>query len=98
MYIAEYSMLHVVNGVDGQIPSTPPIFEQTVAVLAGQTTSVAFKSATKFVRLHVDVPTLVQFATGAFVQATGASFRMAANATEYFGVNAGDGLGTLLTT
>lgn len=57
---------------------------QQVAITAGTVQSAAFSDATRFVRVHADAPARIAF--GANPVASPTSMRIAAGATEYFGV------------
>jgi hypothetical protein len=85
LYITEY------QDIDGtrQVPREPPIKEQTVAITAGSLPSAAFDFRTTMIRLSSDAicSVLVTPAGAASVTpATATSGRMAANQTEYRGV------------
>lgn len=62
---------------------------QELAVGAGSVQSVALSAATRFVRLHTDVPCRVEFGPNP-TAVVGSSPRMAGNTTEYYGVTAGN--------
>ena len=68
----------------------PPLAEQAVAVGAGSVQSAALNAATDLVRVHCDVNCQVSF--GANPTAAVGSMRLAAGASEYFGVAAGSAL------
>lgn len=57
---------------------------QQVAITAGTLQSAAFAESTRFVRVHADAPARIAF--GANPTAAPTSMRIAAGATEYFGV------------
>jgi len=86
LYISEYSGLGSGGGY-AQLAQAPAVAEQTLAIAGASAASAAFNASTKFVRLHTDA--ICSIAFGAAPVATAAKMRMAANATEYFGVVAG---------
>lgn len=79
-----------------QTGSEPARITQQVGVTGVSAQSAAFDSATKFVRIHVDVPTRIKFGTNPTATATDP--RMAAGATEFFGVLPGQKIAVILTT
>jgi hypothetical protein len=79
-----------------QAGQEPAITHQQVAVAGSTAQSSAFGSETQFVRLHSDVPCRVEFGVNPVAAAT--SKRLAANATEYFGVVPGQKVAVILTT
>jgi hypothetical protein len=87
LYVAEFSSFAVDPNTGEAIAKVPPLAEYTVA-MAG--TSQAFGAATKFVRLNNDVTAPVQVEFGPAPTIVAGSMRLAANQTEYFGVNSGD--------
>lgn len=68
-------------------PMTPPVVSQTVAIAGASAASAAFNAQTKFVRLFTDTACGIEF--GAAPTAVATSGRMAANTTEYWGVQQG---------
>lgn len=94
-FISEYNtMAHTDNGgVPAQIASEPSVTQQTpVDFTAGATSSAAFSSTTRFIRLMCDTRCAIRFrpsCTGGSA-ATTSSAPLAADAPEYFGVKAGD--------
>lgn len=95
LYIREYANVASVGhtsgpaSVPGQAPQETCVARQTVDFTSGQTASSAFNAKTTFVRLHTDGICL--FDIGASPNATSNGDRMAANQTEYFGVQPGMG-------
>lgn len=67
----------------------PAIKTQIVAVGAGSLASVAFTSATKFVRLHTDTNCNLVFGDSTATAVKDVSMRMPANQTEFWGVRPG---------
>lgn len=89
LYISEYQSQPIIrNGQMGGVALEPAIAVQKVALTGTSAQSSAFNAKTKFVRLHTDAICSILF--GADPTAAATSPRMAANTTEYFGVNAGD--------
>ncbi|MBP9714802.1 MAG: hypothetical protein KBD60_14140, partial [Sterolibacterium sp.] len=75
----------------------PSITEQTPVVIGGGSLqSAAFNGATRVVRLHTDAICSVAF--GANPTATANTKRMAANSTEYFGVEPGHKVAVITNT
>lgn len=96
LYIAEFeSITPTSEGGSAQVSRAPPIAEQTVAIGAS-TQSAAFNRSTRYVRLHSDGICSVAF--GANPTATTANMRLAAGATEYFGVTPGQKLAVISNT
>lgn len=86
--VSEYADLG--RDATGQMLSAglePSIANQQVANGGASAQSAAFNAKTKFVRLHTDANCRIEF--GDNPSATGASKRMAAGQTEYFGVQPG---------
>lgn len=87
-YISEYYTVACVNGAAlAQAPMEPAVAEQNVGISASSTQSAAFNKQTNMVRVHVDAVASVLF--GANPTALTTIKRLAANQTEYFGVQAG---------
>lgn len=74
----------------------PALANNPVAIGAGSVQSAAFSSGTKLIRVHADAACRVE--VGANPTAGATSKRIAANGTEYFGVNPGDKLAVITTT
>lgn len=94
--VTEYSRLSAdAQGRIIPVGSEPSRTNQQLAVgVAVQ--SAAFGDATYFVRLHSDATCRVLF--GANPTADGTSMRLAAGASEYFGVKPGDKLSVVSST
>lgn len=89
--ISQYDRLPI-DGMGRAIPTAlePHNTHEQVAVGGGSLQSAVFDQGTQFVRLHTDTACRVEF--GVNPTAAGTSKRLAANATEYFGVKkAGSG-------
>lgn len=91
LYISEHSEMPLTdNSVGKSWAMAPSIVDQTVAIGASSTASNAFNVNTRFVRLDAGAICSVAFsAAGATPTATASNARMAANTTEYFGVQGG---------
>ena len=87
VFISEYFQL-ARDGLGAVIPvgQEPAIAEQVVAI-GSETDSSAFNERTRFIRVHAEAACCVLF--GAAPTAAVTKKRMAAGATEYFGVMAG---------
>lgn len=96
LYILEASSLGQV--ANGQIQSVnlPAITVQKIAISGVSTQSAPFNSATKAVRLHCDA--ICSFKGGNDPTATTNDPRMAADQTEYFGVQPGDKIAVIANT
>jgi len=80
-----------------QTGAEPARAYQQVAIAAGSTQSAAFDTATRFVRVHTDAIVRILFGVNP-TAAAGTSMRMAAGATEFFGVTPGQKLATITST
>lgn len=94
--ISEYDRLatdgmgHVVQtGIEPALAS-----QQITALAAGNQQSAAFQEGTKIVRLHADIACRVKFGENPDAS-TGVAIRLAAGATEYFGVKRNSSSGPL---
>lgn len=99
--IAEFSKLYADPNGPGQMAQTPAIAYQSAAITASSTTSNPFNTATKVIRVHTDSIVSIDIRTApvAVVAAgTPATMRLAANQTEYFGVNPGDAIAFIADT
>lgn len=93
-YIAEYSKLAAANGLV-QAGHEPSLVEHKPVVDGTSRATSPFLDETKFVRIEVDVVTHLKFGpVGQTALIT--HKRMAANTTEFFGVNPGDVVAVLL--
>lgn len=88
-YITEFNRAAPGGGCGLQIAEQPPIASQTVAI-GVETKSTAFNTATSFIRVHVDAICSILVGTAPTAATTDA--RMAADQTEYFGVQPGGGM------
>jgi len=83
LYISEYAESGHITGPVA-VGAEPAIFNQTVTVTSSSAQSIVFKTNTRLVRLHTDVPCAIRFGSNPTAGATDA--RLAANQTEYFQV------------
>ena len=97
LYISEYVAMPKHLGQLVMAGLEPAVAIQTPVVIGGGSLqSAAFNAETKFVRLHTDVICSVAFGTNP--TATANSARLAANQTEFFGVNPGDKVAVITNT
>lgn len=97
LFISEYATF-AVDPNTGQAVGKEPSFDQSpVTIGASSAPSNAFQPATKLVRLHTDsICSVLFFTPGPNAPvATANNKRMAANQTEYFGVNPGDAVAVI---
>ena len=89
--ISEFSTLpFTTNGVATNWAMCPSIADQQLPIGASSTVSLAFSTSTRFVRLQASGICSVAFgAAGSTPTASANNARMAANASEYFGVQGG---------
>lgn len=95
LYISEHAVLGGTQGGTAPIAAQPPIAVQKVDFSGGAAASSAFNAQTRFVRLHTDAICSVRFDGSA---ATTSYPRMAADQTEYFGVQPGSTLSVISNT
>lgn len=96
LYVAEFSNLAPAGSEFAQIVGTPPLAEQTVTIGSGSLSSNAFASFTRMIRVHAD--SICSIAFGPSPTATTTNMRLAANTTEYFGVNPGTKIAVISNT
>lgn len=99
LYISEYKAMAKIQSSKEDIaaPNEPALVVQTPVVIgAGSLQSAAFNEETRFVRIHTDAICSVKF--GANPTATADEARLAANATEYFGVVPGQKIAVITNT
>lgn len=95
--IKEYQRMAVdQQGAYVQTGIEPGIKQQITALGAGSQQSAAFDQSTLFVRVHADVVARIEI--GANPTADGTSMRLAAGATEYFGVRPGHKIAAITST
>ena len=85
--IREYSVLATDQNARQLAAGKEPAVAGQQVTFTTTVQSAAFNESTRFVRLHADSICRIEF--GANPTATGTSMRMAAGATEYFGVTPG---------
>lgn len=94
LYVSEFGDLAMGRA---QAMSMPPLASQTVAIGgASAATTNAFGPTTKMIRVHTDV--ICSIAIGPAPTAVATAMRMAADATEYFGVMPGDKIAVITNT
>lgn len=74
----------------------PSIGNQQVSITGGSLQSAALSDITRFVRIHTDGA--IRIAFGVNPTASAASQRMAANSTEFFGVQPGTKIAVIQST
>lgn len=87
LYISEYEEMPHTSGSKIPVALEAEITNQKVTIAGASAQSAALNARTRFVRLHTDAICSVKFGTDPTAAAT--DKRMAANATEYFGVPMG---------
>ena len=98
LYVCEYAALATPHsGGNIQVAQEPPLAEQTVAI-GGASAALpnAFNINTKFIRVATD--SICSIAIGPSPTATTSKKRMAANQTEYFGVQGGWNIAVISNT
>jgi hypothetical protein len=91
LYVSEYKQIATVQNqqnyapVPAQAAQEPSLVDQTVAISGSSTQSAAFNNQTTLIRVHTDA--ICSIAIAANPTATTSTKRLAANTTEYFGVN-----------
>lgn len=96
LYVSEYAYMPQQQGVLYQIGAEPAIAEQHFTVSGTSAQSAAFNANTRFVRIHTDG--IVSLLFGANPTAVTTAKRLAANQTEFFGVNPGDKVAAITNT
>lgn len=97
IFISEYA--GPPQGPNGSIimcGSEPSVATQTIDISGGVAASAAFNAKTTFIRLHTN--SIISFAFGAAPTATTSGPRMAASATEFFGVVPGQKVSAIINT
>ena|SRR5688572_5226288 len=85
--VAEFNTMGGGSNFPAAVVQVPPIASQNVAIGGTSTPSNAFAPATTIVRIHTDVACAIAFGAAPTAVATG--IVLAAGATEYFAVPAG---------
>lgn len=96
VYVSEYVDTPVYIGQSIPAGNEAAVAEQHIAITGASTQGAAFNAQTKFVRVHVDA--ICSIAFGPNPTATVTVKRMAANATEFFGVRPGDTIAVIANT
>jgi hypothetical protein len=90
--IAEFSQMFQDANAPGQIARCPPLVQQAMTSTGTSAQSAVFNAATRFIRVHTDNIVSIMIGTNpvAVIGAPNGTMRLAANQTEYFGVNGGN--------
>lgn len=94
LYISEYAVLASAQSGHAQAAAEPALAVQKVDFSGGAASSEAFNTQTKFIRLHTDAICSIRFGG----TATTSYPRMAADGTEYFGVQPGGTVSVISNT
>jgi len=94
LYVEELATMGLYGAA--QIAARPGVAAQTVAIGGSSTQSSAFNAQTKFIRVHTDA--ICSIAIGSNPTATTSNCRLAADQTEYFGVQPGDKIAVISNT
>lgn len=98
LYITEFRPLAPGTGVPVQIAEFPALATQKIAIGA-EGDSAVFNVATRIIRLHADaICSITITAVGVEATATTSMTRLAADQTEYFGVQPGAELSVIANT
>ena len=91
VYVTEFA------AIDLNVSREPPLAEQTVAIGGGSVQcSNAFHASTRVIRVHTDA--ICSIALSGNPTATANTRRLAANQTEYFGVEGGQKIAVITNT
>ena len=90
LYVTEFSAMATDSW---PIPKEPPNAEQTVAITGSPVSSSVFSTGTRLLRVHTDSICSVEI--GASPSAAITNRRLAANQTEYFGVEPGQAISVI---
>jgi hypothetical protein len=94
--ITEYQRLAVDQQGEFIQTGIEPGIRQQVAIGGSSAQSSAFDQSTMLVRVHADAPARIEFGVNPTAAAT--SMRIAAGASEYFGVRPGHKVAVITTT
>jgi hypothetical protein len=97
VYITEYN--HIVHLLEGTTPiaAEPALVDQAPVTTTGASAqAAAFNLNTKLIRVHTDG--IISFNVGSNPTASTNNRRMAANSTEYFGVQGGQTIALITNT
>lgn len=92
-YITEF---REISKIGAQIAQGYPVAQNNVAIGGASAQSAAFNNATRYIRVHVDAICSIRIGSNPSAAATDA--RMAADNTEYFGVQSGDKIAVIANT
>ena len=94
LYVSEFGDIAIGRA---QAMTLPPLASQTVAIGGtSAATTNAFGQNTRMIRVHTDA--VCSIAVGPSPTAVATAMRMAADTTEYFGVNPGDKIAVITNT
>lgn len=94
--IREYEHITLAAGGGVAVAKEPAVARQTLTPTGASTQSVGFNTRTRFIRVHTD--SIIAFDVGSVPVAIDTGDRMAANQTEYFGVDAGHKIAVIIST
>lgn len=96
LYVTEFTGLRETGkGIPAQVAQTPPVASHKITI-AATAASITFSRRTDIIRVHTDA--VCSILIGSNPTATASDGRMAADATEYFGVRPGDKLSVISNT
>jgi hypothetical protein len=101
LYIAEYSTFGMDPNTGEAVGKEPSLDQTPVVIGAGSLAGAAFGASTRLVRIHTDAICSIVFGQVGGPNAPVATVnnkRLAANQTEYFGVNPGDTVAVITNT
>lgn len=98
LYVSEFGAIAPGgSGGPAQVVCGPALASQTVAIGGSSTASAsAFGNGTRLIRVHTDAVCSIAIGTSPTAAAT--AMRMAADTTEYFGVNPGEKIAVITNT
>jgi hypothetical protein len=96
VYITEHTLPRIFSGNPLPVAELPPLATQKLSNGASSVQSAAFAAATRMIGVHADAA--VSLSIGLNPTATTSDRRLAANATEYFFVGAGQRLAVINNT
>lgn len=95
VYVSEYQNMSLCSNGIAQAAAEPAVATQVLDTTATHL-SAAFNVATRFIRLNADG--VVSYKVGSAPTAGTSDARLGANASEYFGVKAGDKVDVIANT
>jgi hypothetical protein len=97
LYVREYAdQVLLGRGLSAPAGMEPGLVDQKLTISGSTVQSAAFNAKTRLIRVHTDVICSIVIGPNAIATTGGA--RMAANTTEYFGVNKGDMIAAISNT